>query len=395
MARVLFARISALLIGIACAETALAGGFTNNSIGSKSILMGAAFTGIADDASAVHFNPAGLAFSATPGWNMDTYALYGFTNFDYERNGTKDESDEQFLVPGFLIAKSGQPWSFGLGIYTPWAGGGTKYKNFQNSGHDYKNASAFTALTPALAYKIRPDLSVGAGLSLFYGMLKTKYQDPVTLASVKGDYSGIAGFSGHMALMYVPAEMLKVGLCVKSEFPVNLDGNMKIAGEEYRSHVVFTLPPIFSLGVGYKPWKKLTLGFEITRLLYGNMDEIRFKSSGLPTNHVRTHYKNTWEFKLGGEYQATERLAVRAGFFFTEGATKREGLNAASNDVDLLIPSVGLAYRLTEALEVSVGSTYNGGLAREFAGQSFDQNHWNAFGGTRLNFWAPASDEPS
>jgi long-chain fatty acid transport protein len=395
MARVLFARISALLISIACAGTAWAGGFTNNSVGSKSILMGAAFTGIADDASAVHFNPAGLAFPAKPGWNTDTYALYGFTNFEYERNGIEDESNEQFLVPGFLIARSGHPWSFGLGMYTPWAGGGTDYKNFQNSGYDYKNASAFTALTPAVAYELRPDLSVGAGFSTFYGVLKTKYQDPVTLEPVKADYSGIAGFSGHMALMYVPVEVLKIGFCARSEFPVDLDGDMKVAGEKHDSHVVFTLPPIFSLGVGYKPWKKLTVGFEITRLLYGNMDEIKFKTDGLPTNVVRTHYKDTWEFKLGGEYQAAERVAVRAGFFYTEGATKREGLNAASNDVDLLIPGAGIAYRVTDALEVSVGTTYVGGIAREFAGQRFDQNHWNAFAGMRLDFWAPVAEEPS
>ena len=67
MARISFACIMTLLAGIFCAETTLASGFTNNSVGSKGILMGSAFTGIADDASAVHYNAAGPAFPAKAG----------------------------------------------------------------------------------------------------------------------------------------------------------------------------------------------------------------------------------------------------------------------------------------------------------------------------------------
>jgi len=395
MIRVRFLSIAAFLLVSLGSETAFAGGFTNNSVGSKSILMGAAFTGIADDASAVFFNPAGLAFPARRGWNSDTYAMYGLTGFEYERNGVKDKSDEQFLIPGFLVARSGARWSFGVGMYTPWAGGGTDYKNFQDSGYDYKNASAFTACTPAVAYKIRPDLSVGASLSVFYGVMKLKYQDPVTLNPVKADYSGIAGVSGQIAFMYVPVETFKIGFSARSKFPVDLHGDMRIAGVKHQSRVEFDLPPVFSLGVGYKPWSGVTLGLETTYLMYGNLDEITFDTDDLPTNEVPTHYKDTWEFKVGGEYWATERLAVRAGFFFTEGATKLEYLSPASNDLDLLIPGGGLAYRVTDALEVSVGLTYIYGLTREHAGQKFEQENWNIVAGMRLDFWAPTSDETS
>ena len=195
--------------------------------------------------------------------------------------------------------------------------------------------------------------------------------------------------------MYKPLEMLKVGFCARSAFPVDLDGKMKIDAERYQSRVVFDLPPIFTLGVGYKPLDKVTLGLDISYMMYGDMDEIRFKTTGLPTEHNRTYYKDAWEFKIGGDYQATERLAVRAGFFFTEGATKLKGLTPASNDIDLLIPSVGLAYRLTDAFEFTLGMSYNGGLEREYAGQRFDVDHWNVVSGMRLDFWAPTSGNSS
>ena len=50
-----------LIVLIASLSNIYAGGFDNSNIGLKSGLMGRAFTGIADDSSAIFFNPAGIA----------------------------------------------------------------------------------------------------------------------------------------------------------------------------------------------------------------------------------------------------------------------------------------------------------------------------------------------
>jgi long-chain fatty acid transport protein len=61
---------SALVSGVS-ASAALANGFNLDGVGSKAIGMGGAFIGLADDPSAVFWNPAGLTQTSRP-------TLYGF-----------------------------------------------------------------------------------------------------------------------------------------------------------------------------------------------------------------------------------------------------------------------------------------------------------------------------
>ena len=48
------------------------GAFDNRIIGIKGFIMGNALTGIADDVSAVHYNPAGLVFNEHT-WDTEIY----------------------------------------------------------------------------------------------------------------------------------------------------------------------------------------------------------------------------------------------------------------------------------------------------------------------------------
>ena len=366
--RILLVIFLVILLNMTIVGKTFGGAFDNNIIGIKGFAMGSAFTGIADDASAVYYNPAGLISNENPAWNAEVYGYFLFTEFKYTANSREDLSDETIFVPGAFLAKKYDKWALGFGFYTPYGGGGTAYENFQGSQNDLDYASGLAALTPAMAYQVLPNLSIGGGLSLYIGVLESKIAQevaPTVYAEVKSDYSGIAGYGGNIGLMYKPMQDLRIGLSVKSMVPVKMDGTVKVAGNENDAEVKFSLPFYFTLGAGYKPNPHLTLGVSACYMLWEDMDKITFTIADAETE-AKTSYKNSWLLGLGMEYMIRNDLVIRAGLKYVQGATENEGLNPSSNDVDLVTPSFGVAYHFSESIEVDIAGAYVYGFEKEY-----------------------------
>ena len=68
--------------------------------------MGCAYTGIADDASAVYYNPGALAFNQKDKIYIEGYGYIIFTGLEYKEPGGTYESDEPAFIPGFFISKT-------------------------------------------------------------------------------------------------------------------------------------------------------------------------------------------------------------------------------------------------------------------------------------------------
>ena len=142
------------------ADPALAGALDNSFVGIRAIAMAGAFTGIANDASAVSYNPAGLAFLASGATHLEVYGYLSLTTFRYENAGALFESDEKFPVPGLFAAHGFDRLALGFGYYIPYGGGGTAYPDFMGTGIELKSAAGIQAFTASAAYKITPE-SVG------------------------------------------------------------------------------------------------------------------------------------------------------------------------------------------------------------------------------------------
>lgn len=363
---------------------AFAGGFDNSGIGIKGMSMGGALVGIADDASAIYYNPAGLAMNAENTWDGEAYGYSVFTDLKYTANSIQDKSDETVILPGVFISRKQHDWAFGFGCYVPYAGGRSKYENFQGTPYNLEYEAGLVALTPAIAYRLRPDLSIGAGVSLYMGSMESSVFDPNVSTVVKSEYDDyLAGFGANLGLMYNPTKKVRIGVSVKSKVPVSMDGTVTIAGNATDSEVDFTLPYYFAAGIGYEVNTKLTFGFSAYYMLWGDMDNITFTTAGIE-NQMRTYYKNSWNMGLGMEYKMRKEITLRAGLRYMQGATKAEGLNPALNDVDLLSPSIGVGYRITEYLELDIVGSYAYGFEKEYNSQNFDQDNALVLVGVRL-----------
>lgn len=354
-------------------------GLDNSGIGIRGFSMAAAFYGIADDASAIFYNPAGLAFLDPGSWNGEIYGYHISVKFQYSAGQVKSESNEKFVIPGFFISRTQKKWAFGVGSYVPFGGGGVEYKNFLGSPFDLESRLGFFTVSPTVAYKILPRLSLGVGLCMYYGQVANK------LMGAKAQYSGPAGYGANIGLMFKPGLKWSLGISMRTQTTVKIDGFSEAMGVRFDSDAHFKLPYYFSFGIGYKPNPNLTLGFSVVYMLWEDADKMTFTTLGIDNEFI-ARYKNSWFAGLGVEYKISAKMKGRAGVNYFQTSTEDEGLSPESNDVDLFSAAIGFGYWVSKAIELNVSGIFIYGIEKEYNFQTFDQDHMVILAGIRFKF---------
>ena len=355
----------AIVLNITFVMNVFGGALDNPAVGSKGIGTGNSFTGIADDASAVYYNPAGLVFNKKDTWYCDLYTHRLSLRHEYTEDSDTSISNEPTFIPGLFISKRYEDWAFGFGYYVPYAGGGSAHNNFLGRGYDLESSAGFAAITPAIAYKLRSNLSVGVGLSMYMGGMERKEY------GIKMEYEGVAGYGGHIGFLCKPTDKWSVGFMAKSPAPIEMDGKVKFGGTKYDSEVKFQIPCSFYLGFGYKPNPKLTYSLTVSYRLWGKMDEMKFRTEDIGTKKQKTYYKNTWGVGSGIEYWITDDLAFWAGILYIQGGTEAKGLNPENCDVNMLDPNIGFAYKISKSIEVDISGVYMYGFEKEYGSKEY------------------------
>jgi long-chain fatty acid transport protein len=178
-----------------------AAGIELTNIGARATAMGGNYRSIADDWSAMYWNPAGLAF--TQGWSAGVSLEYVmlrptfkagpshyynlnegeiYKPFSATYQDTRNAEPLNFLVPSFGISYSDGKWAYGLGLWVSM-GLGTKWDLLDTSGSirgtgaynaaypeiEYENNMQVIDLHPTVSYKITDNLSAGLGISILFG----------------------------------------------------------------------------------------------------------------------------------------------------------------------------------------------------------------------------------
>ncbi|MBN2370135.1 MAG: outer membrane protein transport protein [Vicinamibacteria bacterium] len=389
---VLFA---AHVAGLVVTERAIAGALDNSAVGARAIAMGNAFTGIADDASAVHNNPAGLAFLEPNSAYVEAYGWVSFTKFTYGNGGATFKSNEKPIVPGAFGAYGFGRFGVGVGYYVPYGGGGTSYRDFMKTGLELKGMAGFQAITASAAYKIAPNLSVGAGASMYAGLMENKAPQMITvpvtaLAEYRNRYSGIAGYGWNAGILYKPTDEFNVGVNVSSPVNVEMTGEerIKIAAlgmdATNNSMLELRIPWYYSVGAGYKPVSGLVLGATFCWMNWSDQKEVVITNTdNNMVARITTWYKNSYRLSFGAEYEASRKLTLRAGLKHLPGATDEGKLAPSANDVDLWVPSLGVGYGLTKSIELNLTGFYGGGKKSTQGQETFDQDNPTVVVGVR------------
>ncbi len=370
------------------ADRAVAGALDNSFVGARAIAMGGAFTGIANDASAVYYNPAGLGFLAPRATRAEASGYLSLTEFTYENAGTVFESHEKPIVPGLFAAHRFDRFALGFGYYIPYGGGGTAYPDFLGTGVELKSAAGVQAFTAAAAYKITKRLSAGAGVSMFVGVVDTRAPQTISqpvpaIVDYESEYNGRSGYGWNLGAA-LPGHRLgerRAGRDQLEQRPDGWRGAREHPGvrrgdderqpDRARSALVFhgrrRLPAASRTHA-----RSVRLLDELERPA-GSGDRPRRRRPRRLT--VATHYKDSFRASVGLEYAASRKLVLRGGLKYQPGATEDDHLVPSANDVDLLVPSVGVGYRIGSALQLDLAAFFVIGQRTSHGQESFDQDH--------------------
>ena len=275
------------VLGVVFLTLCVSNGFAANAtivdgVGAKSMGMGGAFTAIADDTSSMYHNPAGIARQEERTIEMGLNLMYPRPRYDEAANPGEDAKKKflPLLQVGFVNRQEGSNWGWGLGAFTA-AGLKAEYDlNHTTFGNQpYELKLSLNKIVPAIAYKITPELSFGAGLNIgiqeFDLALPYVIQTGVlagtsTLIDVKTSGEGFGGIFG---LLYEIDDKTTIGLTYTTKMDVDLQGKSPLTtsiglSADYDVNIDYHWPQTMAVGLAHRLTPKLLLSSEVVWTTY-------------------------------------------------------------------------------------------------------------------------------
>lgn len=347
-------------------------GLNLNSVGSKATAMGGAFIGLADDYSAVFWNPAGLTQMENASFSLFATDIIPSGTYNFELLGTTmaDSETKSSMYPSGALGYF-KPFSknivVGILAYVP-AGVGAKWPGEDlallsgGTAFTWKSQIAMLTVSPVFAYKINEKFSIGASINLNYVMLKMERPaggGAMPAFQYKEDLSGI-GFGATFGAMYKPTDFLSIGVCYKTPVKASIKGDaeapalsqMGFPGMSDAKRSA-TWPQWLGAGIAIKPIDRLTITADIQYNNWKKMEDIPitysdavWKAAGMESaSNFELRWEDSVDIRFGVEYKLTDCLAIRGGYYNNPSPAPEETLNIMLPNVNYNVITAGLGYQ--------------------------------------------------
>ena len=117
------------------------------------------------------------------------------------------------------------------------------------------------------------------------------------------------------------------------------------------------LPQVVTLGLGFSPTQKLSFALDINFVGWKTYDTLSFDYANNTTSLADTksprNYKNTFAFRLGGQYKLTESFAVRLGIAYGLSPIQSGYVTPETPDANRVNYTIGLGYTINKRMGVN------------------------------------------
>ena len=397
-------KVFSLLVVLMFVGSMFANGLSLNSVGPKALGMGGAFVGLANDGSAIYWNPAGL-LGQDNAVNLSGTDIIPIGNYNYTAAGVDaDQIKNNYMSPDLFANYSMDKMAFGLGIYVP-AGLGAEYegKDLQNftaipglypgdPDIEWMSKIAVISLSPAFAYQVSDNWSFGVAANVYYGMFDIK-RFGANLPNAAGSYTSYQyeesstglGYGATIGTMYKFSDKVKVGFTYRSSVTVDMSGTAEngamplIAGsmaltapDETDFDREVTWPTWIAGGIALTPTEKMTLTFDLQWSDWKALDELEteFEDTTWATILGSTgddkfilNWESQTQVRLGMEYMVMDNMAVRTGWYYDPAPAPDETLNILFPSGTYSVLTGGLGYQMGN-LNFDFGTEYLFGADR-------------------------------
>jgi long-chain fatty acid transport protein len=378
------------------ADTVLAAGF---SITQKSVKgLGNAFAGaaaVAEDASTIYFNPAGLTRlsgnQVQAGVHIFSYSLKfsddGSTTVGNQplTGGNGGNAGKVGFIPNFFYAHSiSDSLKVGIGIVSPF-GTATKYNsNWVGRYYTIKSELLTIDINPNVAYRINKMWSIGGGVSAQYLDAElTSAIDYGTIMSgspsreadgeskIKGD--GNWGYGFNLGVLFELSEATRFGVAYRSEVSYDVEGEADFKTPKEATQIAVAnnlvdtdvksdidLPASLSVSGYHRLTDKWAVMADITWTDWSTFEELRIEFDSGAADSVTTYdLDDSFRYSVGVTYALNPQWIFRGGLAYDETTvSSSRNRNPQLPDQDRLWFALGTSYQFSDRLGFDLSYTY-------------------------------------
>ncbi len=372
--------------GLASGQAAAAGFqlLEQNASGIGNSYAGSA--AVAENASTIFFNPAGMTQLKDREVSVGMSAVRPTFKFDNRGSsvgvlGTAGEGNDAgswaFIPNAYMSWALTKNLYAGLGIGAPF-GLVTEYDNPWLGGAQAIKFDIKTVnLNPSLAYRINDKISVGGGLS--YQKMKVEYirQATVTSAALAATTATLSAdndaWGWNVGALFTLSPTTKVGVSYRSSIKHDLKGDLSVSGPAAGASAALTtgaakadveLPETFILSVAQTLNDKWEMLGDVSWTGWSSIpkvDIVRTSGAlnGVTVQTLDTKFRDTWRFALGTNYRLNEQVKLKFGIAYDQSPVQSDQHRLVSlPDSNRTWLSTGAQIKVSKDSMVDLGAAY-------------------------------------
>jgi long-chain fatty acid transport protein len=387
------------------------------------------------DGSGMFYNPAGIlrnGWTISAGVTLID-AFGGFTD-DFTQTKT-DLANNVVPVPHGFITYGRDKFTGGVGVFVPYGLGTEWPSTFAGRFAGWDNNLSNIYIQPTVAYRPHPKITLGAGFDFVVGKVTLTQRvdlseqlvpDPALQAAVPGATFGMlgiasgtdfangqlvgdgTGFGGHVGVMVQPHPRVSFGAKYLLRVPIEYEGDVDFepvstgirlpagnpfgvpAGTPLDSVVAgafvtggplvdqtvtakTTMPDQLTVGVAVRvaPGVDLLVDYNWVNWSVFDTLPITFPETPALSSQTIENYEDTHGIRVGFDWAASSKLAVRGGYIYHTAAAPAEVVTPLLPEGKRNEFTVGLGYAFTSVLRADIAYQYlsqqnRRGRVREF-----------------------------
>ncbi len=367
--------------------------------------LGNAYAGsaaVAEDASTVFFNPAGMTL--LPGRNVAFSVDLVRPSAKFSNQGSVaaggqvvggnggDAGDWAGIPAGYMSWQLTDRLFAGLGIGAPF-GLKTQYNNdWAGRFHAVKSELKTVNINPSIAFKVNDVFSVGLGVN--FQRIDADLTNAVNTAALAGAGTSALGrikgddtaWGWNVGAMWQVSDTTRLGVAYRSKIDYKLEGSARFTGSAAailngaRGGDVTAdveMPDTATISVVQKISDRWTMMGDLSWTGWSTLQKLAVnRVDGVNVTTEELKWRDTWRVAFGGTYAYTDALNLKFGLAWDQTPVRDTSRLPRVPDEDRVWLSVGVQWRPDATSAVDVGYAHlfvkdakisaNGGAAKGF-----------------------------